>query len=139
MRKYSCPGWRCPSCDSVVTLTEKDEAPHYDYKCPACGAVTGADEWYEENDRPGVFNGMKGAEPKKIIERFAEIQRGRGSRLCPRCGEAAMDEKPTRNALSRHADVYVCDRCGVDEAVRDFAKIPVDLSSWAIVRIVNGK
>lgn len=86
-----------------------------------------------------MFDEMIGAEPKEIIGRFAEIQRGKGSRLCPRCGNFAMDDKPIRNALSRHADVYVCDRCGMDEAMRDFAKVPVDLSSWAIVRIVNGR
>ena len=44
---YECSGWRCPSCGTVVTLTDKDEAPDYCYKCPTCGEVTGADEWEE--------------------------------------------------------------------------------------------
>ena len=47
MNKYNSPNWVCPVCKSVVTLTEKDEAPHYCYKCPSCGAITGADEWTE--------------------------------------------------------------------------------------------
>lgn len=40
-------GWRCPLCRAIVTLTDKDEAPHYTYKCPICSAVTGADLWEE--------------------------------------------------------------------------------------------
>jgi len=44
---YACPGWVCPTCGAVVTLTHEDEAQHYCYQCPKCGAVTGADEWKE--------------------------------------------------------------------------------------------
>ena len=44
---YQCGGWRCPICKTTVTLTDKDEAPGYCYKCPTCGEVTGADEWEE--------------------------------------------------------------------------------------------
>lgn len=44
---YESPGWCCPICGTVVTLTDKDEAPDYCYKCPTCGGVTGADEWEE--------------------------------------------------------------------------------------------
>ena len=47
-RVYECPGWICPRCGATVTLTDKDEAPHYCYKCPACGEISGADEWDEE-------------------------------------------------------------------------------------------
>lgn len=47
MNKYSSPGWVCPVCGDVVTVTEKDEVGPYDYKCPACGEITGADKWKE--------------------------------------------------------------------------------------------
>lgn len=47
MSKYNSPNWVCPSCGAAVTLTEKDEAPEYCYKCPSCGEITGADEWRE--------------------------------------------------------------------------------------------
>lgn len=47
MNKYNSPNWVCPSCGAVVTLTEKDEAPEYCYRCPSCGEITGADEWRE--------------------------------------------------------------------------------------------
>ena len=33
---------------------------------------------------------------------------------CPRCGRDAMDAKPIRNALSRCADVFICNACGSD-------------------------
>ena len=45
MNKYNSPNWVCPVCKGVFTLTEKDEAPDYCYKCPKCGETTGADEW----------------------------------------------------------------------------------------------
>lgn len=37
---------------------------------------------------------------RAIIEEFAKVQEG-GFFPCPRCGRMAMNEKPTRNALSR--------------------------------------
>ena len=37
---------------------------------------------------------------------------------CPRCGEDRMKEPVQTNALSRVADVYVCDDCGTAEAMR---------------------
>ena len=71
---------------------------------------------------------------KVLIERFAAKQSG-GGHPCPRCGRRAMDEKPTRNALSRRANVYVCDACGMLEGIEDMPhnfKLP--LSAWAITR-----
>lgn len=35
---------------------------------------------------------------------------------CPRCGEIMWGPK-TRYALSRHAAITVCDRCGMEEAL----------------------
>ena len=32
--------------------------------------------------------------------------------LCPRCGRDTMKENIHTNALSRHADIYLCDACG---------------------------
>ena len=44
-----------------------------------------------------------------------------------------MDADPIRNALSRRADVQICDLCGIDEAMEDFLGSPRPLTSWAIV------
>lgn len=58
-----------------------------------------------------------------------------GERMpCPRCGADAMDDKPARNALSRQADISVCDACGVDEALRAFNGNVLPLSEWACAR-----
>lgn len=51
--------------------------------------------------------------------------------LCPRCGRDAMKPKLVTNALSRHSDLYICDACGMDEAVRDYFGKPMPLNEWA--------
>ena len=55
---------------------------------------------------------------------------------CPRCGEYRMLPKTVRNALSRHADVHVCDICGVDEACRVYADTVLPLAEWSIVKSI---
>lgn len=39
------------------------------------------------------------------------------------------------NALSRHADIYVCDQCGTDEAMLDFMRNPLPVEDWSCMRI----
>ena len=53
---------------------------------------------------------------------------------CPRCGADAMDDNPVRNALSRQADISVCDACGTNEAIRAFSGNPLPLCEWACMR-----
>lgn len=66
-----------------------------------------------------------------LIRRFAEKQR-HGWYLCPRCGFDRMHQKAARNALSRRADIMVCDRCGTEEALEDANKETVSTSSWLV-------
>lgn len=66
-----------------------------------------------------------------LIGKFAKVQRS-GSFPCPRCGQYLMDSDPIRNALSRHADIQVCDACGMDEAIRDVEANLLPLREWAI-------
>ena len=71
-------------------------------------------------------------EAKTLIESLMPMQE-RGERFpCPRCGQNRMDENPVRNALSRHADVYICDACGMDEALRDMIGSPLPLNEWSM-------
>lgn len=51
---------------------------------------------------------------------------------CPRCGKE-MDGKPTRNAVSRRTDVYVCNTCGTLEALYacQHNGAPEPLKNWA--------
>lgn len=68
-------------------------------------------------------------------ERVAKIKQYqmKGVHLpCPRCGRYNMDSHPVRNAMSRHADIYICDECGMDEAIRDFTGSALPLEDWAM-------
>ena len=75
------------------------------------------------------------AEAKAALERFAKVQR-KHRFACPRCGAWAMDEDPIRNALSRHANVQICDKCGNDEAIRDYLGNPLPLAEWSIMDVL---
>ena len=67
------------------------------------------------------------------IGRFAKKQRDRHF-ACPRCGKMTMDtESVTRNALSRRTEIYVCDACGMQEAIEDMMNSRIPLTAWAIV------
>ena len=47
-------------------------------------------------------------------------QRSGSYRLCFRCGRNTMKENLITNALSRHADIYICDACSMEEAILDY-------------------
>ncbi len=55
---------------------------------------------------------------------------------CPRCGLNTLhctDDATTFGALSRRADVYICDSCGRAEALEDYHnKEKLPLSEWSI-------
>ena len=71
-------------------------------------------------------------EAKTLIESLMPMQK-RGERFpCPRCGYNRMNENPIRNAMSRHANVYICDECGTDEALRDIIGSPLPLTEWSM-------
>ena len=52
-------------------------------------------------------------------------------KVCPRCGRDTMKHQLYTNALSRVADIMVCDECGVDEAKLAFMNVPTSLYHWA--------
>ena len=74
------------------------------------------------------------AAAKRAMDEFAKKQVD-GLHICPRCGRLTVKERLTTNALSRHADVYICDACGNDEAVREMKGDPLLLKDWAIAKI----
>ena len=53
---------------------------------------------------------------------------------CPRCGRNTMKDKLHTNALSRHADIHICDECGTAEAMLDFMNNPLPLLLWACMK-----
>lgn len=71
---------------------------------------------------------------KKAVDNFAARQKD-GVHLCPRCGRMTVKDRLVTNALSRHVHVYICDECGMDEAMRDLLGKDLPLMEWAIARI----
>ena len=55
-------------------------------------------------------------------------------RPCPRCGRNTMKERVHTNALSRHANIYICDACGTEEALLKFMNNPLPMCEWACLR-----
>lgn len=51
---------------------------------------------------------------------------------CLRCGKL-LNRKLAVNAVSRHADVYICEECGTDEALREAIGEPLPLREWHAV------
>lgn len=71
---------------------------------------------------------------KTRLESLKAKQKAGVPMVCPRCGEEQMDMKTLcHNAFSRHAQVYICKKCGVDEAIRDFYHTAIPLTQWAAI------
>ena len=72
---------------------------------------------------------------KTRIEKWYEAQKEGRILPCPRCG-GEMDSELAHNAFSRREEIYVCDKCGMNEAIEDscnavnpeFVKLPT--SDW---------
>lgn len=73
------------------------------------------------------------AEAKVTLEHIGKHQHPDG--FCPRCG-AMMPGKPIRYALSRRANVMICDQCGRAEALEDagLAESVLPLMQWKALR-----
>ena len=65
-----------------------------------------------------------------LLDLKAHQQSG-GYRLCPRCGRNTMKQPLYTNALSRHTDLYICDACGMEEAILDYMHAPLPIEVWA--------
>lgn len=59
--------------------------------------------------------------------------------VCPRCGVDCMTPKLHHNAFSRHADIYICDECGLNEAMLDYMNNPLPIQCWAHFRAATVK
>ena len=74
---------------------------------------------------------------KETLAKIAEQQRKKDFSgkpfVCPRCG-ALMRPDMATNSLSRHESVYVCNMCGADEAILDYAGSVLPLTKWAFYR-----
>lgn len=70
---------------------------------------------------------------KQMLERFAKLQR-KHPYPCPRCGRDNMGIRATRNALSRRANIYICDMCGTQEALEDMMDSRTSLTEWGYIK-----
>lgn len=75
---------------------------------------------------------------KDYIERIKKAQEN-GCTVCPRCGRMTMKLPIHTNALSRSADCYVCDACGMQEAICNAAMIPDIFDDWSVVKAMKMK
>ena len=62
---------------------------------------------------------------------FGISQRVKNTKKCPRCGDMHMSANVLHNALSKYAEVYICDACGADEAIRAYSKKILPMEKWA--------
>ena len=77
----------------------------------------------------------KDAEVKVSLDRLGKT-RQTGPR-CPRCGAKPDCYDHQQQALSRRADIQICNRCGTEEALEDIAwggQQKMHLADWAIVK-----
>jgi len=87
----------------------------------------------KEQDKKGKCEKMRTL--KQQIEALKPLQlTGKLRRICPRCGMGAAG---VRTAISRYADVYVCDNCETNEALRDMASNPLPLYNWKCDRALK--
>lgn len=69
---------------------------------------------------------------QKLIDVFSYKQKHVWC-CCPRCGCDRMNRDVARNAVSRRADIMVCDICGGVEAVEDATVIqPLPVNKWEL-------
>lgn len=92
----------------------------------------GCKDWLIETVTASSFVFPSGEE-MDVLDEFKKAQRDGATRMCPRCGQCRMDERPARNALSRAADIQICDACGMDEAIRAYTGEELPIREWAIV------
>lgn len=73
---------------------------------------------------------------QRLVESMLKIQEGGSADAfpCPRCGHSSMRHENEENALSRHANVYICPECGTQEALLDMRNEQLPFLSWGMVR-----
>lgn len=71
---------------------------------------------------------------QRILDDLKARQQAGEYMACPRCGMDVMKTPVHTNALSRAADIYICDACGSTEAMLAYMHQSSPLSGWAAFR-----
>ena len=81
---------------------------------------------------------MTEEEAKRMLAMLKDMQQAGHAFPCPRCGRQSMKPDAASNALSRYADVYICDTCGLNEAIRSMpGNTPIPITEWGMVLGMN--
>lgn len=84
---------------------------------------------------------------KDILRKWSEAQESFAALPCPRCGQTVLlRNKVSGYALSRRADIYICDPCGRKEALEDALReekitskeLEQELSEWYCAKVERG-
>ena len=75
---------------------------------------------------------MKKADMDRKLLDLKAKQQAESETICPRCGCNKLKSPLTHNALSRYADLYVCDECGLTEAGLAMMNNPLPIEQWAV-------
>lgn len=105
-----------------------------DWTKEECEAVSDAMKAAGEMSYEEFCEKIARQDAQKKIDAFAKVQTD-GVHFCPRCGYMSVKDRLHTNALSRHATVYVCDTCGMDEAIRDMKGDVLPATEWAIAKL----
>ena len=71
---------------------------------------------------------------QRILDDLKARQQAGEYMACPRCGMDVMKTPVHTNALSRAADIYICNACGSTEAMLAYMHQSSPLSGWAAFR-----
>ena len=77
---------------------------------------------------------MKKDEMDRILLDLKAKQDAGEQMPCPRCGRNILKTPLLHNALSRYADLYLCDECGMTEAMLAMMRNPLPLEQWSVFR-----
>jgi len=92
--------------------------------CPVCGHAFAVEDGVSPEER--LIAGF--------ISLYAKHQKEK-QLPCPRCGENSMRTTVTSNALSRVEDIYICDACGIEEAMCEtFRDSPKPVEEWVLMK-----
>ena len=75
---------------------------------------------------------MKKADMERRLLHLKAKQQAESETVCPRCGQNKLKSPLTHNALSRYADLYVCDECGLTEVGLAMMNNPLSIEQWAV-------
>lgn len=135
----SCKKDICGDCGAVYGRQEQEGAKHempFYTKCHICGSHLDPGE---SCDCQKPVLSPEELIAREMLESLRKMQENGEHFPCPRCGHDRMDENPVRNALSRYAKVYICDKCGTHEALLDMpGHRPFPLTEWAMIIGLRG-